>query len=621
MTADELNRTNISALWRHMPDQPYNWRSIASVIGRTPRHVSPLDVPEGWVAPILRRLIVPFAEESSGVPGAGPEIDVIDQRQFELVKAEDLQAERFPNTFLCDQCARFRQVRVGDDAPSCGQHGRMRQLSFVEMHNCGHLAELRPPRCDNGCGAGMLLMNTQQLKTRDWFWRCTRCQTRSTVPLSKHCPSCRQGRTFVIRVPQSSAYYAQQVTVLNPPTRSTYLGLAHENVHPAAIAQALGTLPAGVAQLRSAGQAPEDIVAAFEQTAATLGWKPGNQLYDLGLADAKAKAGAGPSWRFEVDALQLAPEHLDALGEECRELSLVSDAGPLNVADLLTQSSGTALEPTYRGYRDLFARYGLANITLLRELPVAYIVAGFTRGADRAVTTNNQQQRVSTRFRFFPAIKSGRFPMYGIRTETEGLLVQLDPLRVLDWLVASGVVAKPSSVGTEAEARKWLFQVTEPVTDLFNPPQNRISEAVLALTHSVSHRMMKSLAARCGLNVDSLAEYLFPSNAAFLVYANTRSEFILGGLEHVYRYDLPDALDELTAETRCVFDPPCRHAGGGACAACLYMFEGACCRFNTVLDRNRLFGSISGAVSCSAAAESPLATAGQGTIWQPFWTP
>ena len=56
---------------------------------------------------------------------------------------------------------------------------------------------------------------------------------------------------------------------------------------------------------------------------------------------------------------------------------------------------------------------------------------------------------------------------------------------------------------------------------------------------------MKSLATRCGLNVDSLAEFLFPVNMAFLVYANTRSEFTLGGLEHVFRYDLKDALNEL----------------------------------------------------------------------------
>ena len=50
--------------------------------------------------------------------------------------------------------------------------------------------------------------------------------------------------------------------------------------------------------------------------------------------------------------------------------------------------------------------------------------------------------------------------------------------------------------------------------------------------------MMKSLAARCGLNIDSLAEHLFPLAGAFLVYANKRSQFTLGGLEYVFRRDL-----------------------------------------------------------------------------------
>jgi hypothetical protein len=147
------------------------------------------------------------------------------------------------------------------------------------------------------------------------------------------------------------------------------------------------------------------------------------------------------------------------------------------------------------------------------------------------------------------------------------------------------------------------------VTDIFGPPDNRVTRAVLGLVHSVSHRVMKSLAARCGLNVDSLAEFLFPVNMAFLVYANTRSEFTLGGLEHVFRYDLQDAISELDAETRCVFDPPCRHSFGGACAACLYVSEIACTRFNTVLDRNMLFGSI------PALGDEPR----QMVTWRAYW--
>lgn len=614
MATEELRRSNIQALWRHLPDQTFNWRSVASVVGKQPRQVSALDVHEDWVAPLVRRHVLPFAEAVSGIPGVGPELDAIDQRQYELVKAEDLQAERFPNTFVCAACGRFEKVNPGALAPMCPDHGHMRQ-TFVEIHNCGHLAELRPPRCAAGCRGGMRLRNTSRMQVRDWYWQCSRCQARSSVPVVRQCSTCARGRVHVLQVPQNSVYYPQQITLLNPPTKNAYAALAHQHVHAAAVAQAIGILPAGADQLAKAGQTSEDTVKEFLRFAATFGWKEGEDTYERGLADAKAKAGGAPAWRDAVDSLGLDDARLEVLGEECRQLSLVLDAGKLTVEDLIDTHLGKPLEPQYRAYRDEFEPYGFSDITLLRELPVAYIVAGYTRGADRAVTISPRGDRVPTNFRFFPAQKSGKFPMYGIRTETEGLLVQLDPLRVVDWLVASAAVDDPG-VATSEEARRWLFTVTDPVTDPFNAPDNKVSEAVLALTHSVSHRLMKSLAARCGLSVDSLAEFLFPSNTSFLIYANTRSEFILGGLEHVFRYDLTDALHELAAETRCVFDPPCRDAGGGACAACLYVFEAACCRFNTVLDRNRLFGSVPQlATAGGTGGSSP-----KEVEWQPFWT-
>src|SRR3954464_2959250 len=89
VSIEELNRTNIQALWRHMPGQPYNWPRKATVVGDNPKQVSPLDVPEGWVAPQLRRLVRPFAEAVSGAPNVGNELAIIDGLLFELVKAED----------------------------------------------------------------------------------------------------------------------------------------------------------------------------------------------------------------------------------------------------------------------------------------------------------------------------------------------------------------------------------------------------------------------------------------------------------------------------------------------------------------------------------------------------
>lgn len=610
MAIEELERSNVQVLWRHLPGQPFNWGVTASVIGRSPRQVAVLDVPEEWVAPMLRRLIEPFAQAGGSGPGAGSQLEVIDSGRFALLKAENGQAERFPNTYLCTTCEGFRKVRLRDPAPLCAGHGQMTQLSYVEVHYCGHLSELWAPRCERGCDRGMKLRNTDRLRTGQWFWQCQRCQTRPRMPMTRQCQTCRSGNVQIIRVPQNSAYYAQQITVLNPPTRSTYGAVSHPDVYAAAIAQALGILSPGLDALSAAGQAPQDLDDMVQQMASRMRLTRDNPLYDMILKQVRATAGHESGWRDQVEALRLKPGQVAELGEECLQLSLALDAGQITLDDLISDTNGDEQSAQNEACRRLFARHHIENITLLRELPVAFVVAGYTRGSDRALSRTPRGDEIATTFRFFDDDGSSRFPMYGIRTETEGLLVRLDPQRVVEWLVASEVVADPGVDSPDA-AQRWLFEVADPVTSPFAAPDNQISRAILTLTHSASHRFMKALAARCGLNVDSLAEYLFPSNLAFLIYANTRSEFILGGLEHVFRFDLAEALTELAAESRCVFDPPCRETGGGACAACLHVFEATCGRFNTVLDRNTLFGSI----------PRPHGAVTTGEIsWRPFWT-
>ncbi len=633
MALAELNRSRMQALWNHLPGQPYNWETSAAVIGTTPRQVTELDIAEDWVRAQLRRLIRPFAEARSGVPNGGPELDIIDRTQYRLVQAEDLRAERFPNTYRCDTCGIFTAPRTIADAPTCpAGHGTMNQFTFVETHTCGHLAPLRSPRCRNSCNRPMVLRNTRSLNTGVWSWQCTRCRT-DAGGVARWC-TCRDGRIFISRATQSSAYYPQQVTVLNPPTRSGHGSLAGPLARPAAIAQAIGALPAGHRDLLQAistgNQSAEDTTRA---TLITLGLTESDPMWQQMMDRAKAQAGTPSTWQADVDALSLTEDQLEIVGDEMLQLALTAGAQPLSISEIAAEAAGTALAPTYATYGPLLSRYHLAEVTLLRELPIAFIVAGFTRQSSTASRASRTGAATAVKFNFFPDQRGGKFPMYGLRSETEGLLFRIDQLTIVRWLVASGVVADPGAT-TAAEAQKWLLGVMDPVSDIFTAPANQISAAVLGLVHSMSHRMMKALAARSGLNVDSLAEYLFPSAGAFLIYANTRSQFTLGGIEHVFRYDLADALSELDAETRCMFDPPCRRSFGGACVACLHVSEVACQRFNTVLDRNLLFGSIptSTLATASTSGPAPASTAGaapagpapaptSGPAWTAFWTP
>ncbi|MFF8566518.1 hypothetical protein ACF06N_16330 [Streptomyces albidoflavus] len=614
MTYDTLNRTATQALWNHMPGQPYNWDNQVSVIGEPPRHASPLDVPEAWLAPQLRRLIRPFAQQHSGIPNSGPELDIIERGQYSIVEAHDLQASRFPNTFICHECGHLSTVNPTNQTPACPLGHRLKtQFQFAEAHNCGLLREIRAPKCANSCSGPMLLRNWRVLDTRQWVWQCGKCGTRAERRVV-YCPDCKTSPTSVLRVPQTSLHYPQSLTVINPPTRSEYTGLKGDTIGAAAVGQLIGAVAPGLDALRAATSEGhgDDKLAQAKATCEALGIHPGDPLYESMMDKARQAAVTVGGWQKEVEALVLPPETLEVIGDEVFSLTRATAAPSLNVDDLLRNPPSADLVPAYGEYRALFDRYKLADVTLLRELPIANVVAGYTRISAHAV----QQTRAGdkgTWFKFFPA-SNGKYPMYGKRTETEGLLVRVKPLEVIRWLVDSGVVPDPE-VTDESNAYKWLLRVREPVVDMFNAPEQRITRSVLGLVHSMSHRFMKSIAARCGLNIDSLAEYLFPSALAFLVYANTRSDFTLGGIEHVYRYDLADALSELAADPRCVFDPPCRRSFGGACAACLHTSEISCERFNTVLDRNLLFGTLPSADDPDPAGASDEIT------WQAFWAP
>jgi hypothetical protein len=616
MTTDRLQRSPNQALYRYMPDQPYSWatpRYRGGAIGANPNATTDLDVAEEWLKPALARLIEPFA--TNGLPSSTAIRDLIDKGQYRLVTPLDLRAARYPNTFHCSRCDYFRRIDATREPGFCPKcRILLEQFNWVYAHTCGEIAEITTPvhPCPRGHRGGWRLTDWQQRGSR-WVWRCMTCgaaDPRSVATM--WCRSCSGGQMSLRRSNSQDLHYAQQITVLNPPTRAEHASLASEHLPKAAVAQALGLLDPGKAGLRKAGLiADSDGEDLIQQLAARVGLPADDPVLAPLIAKARGAKDTSAPWLAQVDALGLEGERLELVGEECLQLALALDADPLDLVGLKATEPAERHPGINRVGERLSQTFGIATVTLLRKLPVASVVAGYTRmGARAFADTRRGPQPVG--FRFFPTLKETRIPMYGVRTETEGLLFQLDPLLIVRWLVRNGLIADPA-LTTADQARQWMLQTLEPVTDIFEPPADPVTRAVLTVIHSASHRMMKSLSARCGLNIDSLAEHLFPLNGAFLVYANKRSQFTLGGLEYVFRRDLADALTELTAETRCLFDPVCRDRET-ACTACLYVSEISCARFNSALSRKALFGGQASLVPTAAGTFG-------GRAWTGFWMP
>lgn len=616
MTTDRLQRSPNQGLYRYMPDQPYSWatpRYRGGVIGANPNATKDLDVAEEWLKPALARLIEPFA--NNGLPSSAAVRELVDKEQYRLVTPLDLRAARFPNTFHCSRCDYFRRVDATQDPGACPEHRiKLEQFNWVYAHTCGEIMEISPPvnPCPNGHRGRWRLTDWQQRGSR-WVWRCMNCRLADPRSVATMwCRSCGGGQMSLRRSNSQDLHYAQQITALNPPTRAEHANLASEHLPKAAVAQALGLLEPGKAGLRKAGLiADTDAEDLIQQTAARLGLAADDPMLGPLIEKARGTRDTAAPWLAQVDALGLDDDRLEAAGEECLQLALALDADPLTLERLKATEPADRHPVIDQVAGQLSQSFGIASVTLLRKLPVASVVAGFTRMGKTAYAETKRGPK-PVGFRLFPTLKETRIPMYGVRTETEGLLFQLDPLRIIQWLAGNDLISDPA-LTTAPAARQWMVQNLFPATSVFEPPDHPASRAVVTLVHSASHRMMKSLAARCGLNIDSLAEHLFPLTGSFLVYANKRSQFTLGGLEYVFRRDLGDALTELTAETRCLFDPVCRDRET-ACVACLHVSEISCARFNSALSRKVLFGGQESLLPSAAGTFG-------GRAWTGFWLP
>ena len=262
--------------------------------------------------------------------------------------------------------------------------------------------------------------------------------------------------------------------------------------------------------------------------------------------------------------------------DEALSLASAVTGGRIRVSDMVALTT-PPLRTLYEGaYGEAMSAVHLESVDLLANFPVATLAFGYTRG--------DMQPGVA---RLVPFRERGRVRAYGSLTRTEALLFRLDPLAVHRHLAALGHTLPPASGARDARiALLERMDIPSPTQERYQ----RLGGDLLTLIHSYAHRTVRRLAAFAGIERDGLAEYLLPHHLSFVVYAASRGDFVLGGLQAVFETSLDRFLDDfLTGEWRCPLDPGCR-SGGGACMACLHLGEPSCRWFNRFLDRSSLFG-------------------------------
>ena len=200
--------------------------------------------------------------------------------------------------------------------------------------------------------------------------------------------------------------------------------------------------------------------------------------------------------------------------------------------------------------------------------------------------------------KFAPISSASKRWLPAIEIRGEGIFIEIDPKRIVNWSKKSGVQSRVKSL-MERYHEELLIQ----------PPGNApiVPTPKRLLIHSISHLLMKQLTLECGYSSASLRERLYVDDednmSGILIYTGTSdSDGTLGGLQSrgESKTLANTLLSSLETADWCSSDPLCNHGelsseeyySIASCHGCLLVPETSCELHNRYLDRGLVVGPL-----------------------------
>ncbi|MBF8435518.1 DUF1998 domain-containing protein [Halanaerobiaceae bacterium Z-7014] len=231
--------------------------------------------------------------------------------------------------------------------------------------------------------------------------------------------------------------------------------------------------------------------------------------------------------------------------------------------------------------------FGIEHTQVSGSVPFVSVSYGYTRREIEGEGVN---------LRGFTREMNNKYNVYANKLETEGVLFEFNKEKIINWLLKNNFIDKNDQPLNYDEDTLRLWFLNNINTEIITPfneidsEENPITYYVYNLIHSISHALINQASQLCGLDKNSLSEYLFPNIPAIFIYCQNSQGFNLGALfnlfEAYFEKWLKSALNEID---KCIFDPICIEKTQ-ACSGCLFLNEISCSHFNKDLNRGFLIG-------------------------------
>ncbi|MDY0277963.1 MAG: hypothetical protein RBQ97_07750 [Acholeplasma sp.] len=280
--------------------------------------------------------------------------------------------------------------------------------------------------------------------------------------------------------------------------------------------------------------------------------------------------------------------NLDLITSELMEFDILKyPKGMIELKDALEKNITIGSLVDEKDVYDLLDKLAVKEIQVSEQVQIVNYAYGYTRlrsCPDGTEATSKLRLR-GFQNRVFTTI-----------LDTEGILVELDMLRIYKWLEENDFIDSDLIIEDANDAKKWFLEninlnsITH-FSTISGEGKNRATKIVFSLLHTISHMMIISAGKHSGLSRDSISEIIFANTCSFFLYPTSSEGVTLGSISGMFESELNLFLEDSLKENEiCTFDPICKNNQNGACVACSYLSEVNCSHFNKDLSRSYLYG-------------------------------
>ncbi|GAB4524127.1 MAG: hypothetical protein OHK0046_38630 [Anaerolineae bacterium] len=254
-------------------------------------------------------------------------------------------------------------------------------------------------------------------------------------------------------------------------------------------------------------------------------------------------------------------------------------------ANVENRNDNPGLYDLDQGFRFAKERLGFQDIWCITDFPVAMVSVGYSRGS------KSRGDALLAPFRPDRSAE-GKVPLYVVTSTAEGIMIQLNPIRVARWLIDNNLASgkyPQDHLSSWAWCKRTLSRLSL-FRGIVNAPEdlNIAEKATITLLHTISHLLLKHIE-WSGFDPESVGEYILPETLSIIIHSNNYSSFNIGGMVTLYEQRLHGWLrDTYNAAFNCVYNPICEDEGA-SCAGCLHR-QYNCEGFNQFLSRSVLQG-------------------------------